>query len=348
MSVARTKLNTREEARQRLLETGVDPLYAYPPDVTWLFRAWAAEAAADGLEYLCRLAPHYHDEILETWCALSAQPGYRWAWDQARARLEAYIFSGREMPPAFRRFAIVPPPPSKPGPDPEGSRSVMVEYFVRGLEQQGLSREQVNAQYGESFSNKDPGSSLRKVRVNGRDFVRPAFDGQARAVQCEPVRPMVLEVDFDWGDPFAAARALLTSDWPALALIWEFWPERREERVAGWCKEASSDPWLWGEVWALLDHAVYCGWDRPWVLRRFVRDSRPAGRVDSRNKKELRVRLAAVVDQLQKQGLPQSAARECCVAALPESDRSLDASTHSKRFFLGREELEELISLDDF
>ena len=157
--------------------------------------------------------------------------------------------------------------------------------------------------------------------------------GKARAVQCEPVRPMVLEVD--WGDPFEVARILLTSDWPALALVWQGWPDQREEAIARWCEDATSDPWLWGQVWALCDHAVYCGWDRPWVLRRFVRDSPPAGRVDPRDKKELRVRLAAVVEQLQKQGLPQSAARACCVAALPESDRSLDASTHSKRFFFG-------------
>ena len=184
MSVARTKLNTREEARQRLLETGVDPLYAYPPDVTWLFRAWVEEAANGGLEYLCRLAPHYHDEILETWCALSAQPGYRWAWDQARARLKAYIFTGWEMPLAFQLFAIVPPPPAKSGPVPEGSRKVMIEYFVRGLEQKGLSGEQVNSQYGESFSYQDPGSSLQKVRASARDLVGPAVDGES---SCCPV-----------------------------------------------------------------------------------------------------------------------------------------------------------------
>ena len=84
---------------------------------------------------------------------------------------------------------------------------------------------------------------------------------------------MVLE--YDWSEPRDAMDVLLTSGWPAFALIWELWPEHREEHLALWCERATTKTWIWDELRGLFDHAVYCGWSLPPLLRDFVALARP-------------------------------------------------------------------------
>ena len=272
-----SKADRRKAERDRVLAAGGIPLDSYPGHLTWLFRACVESGAASGLDWICRAYPQREIDILEAWC--TGARDQLWAWQEARSRLEDLVARGEEVPAPLARFAIEPPPPPKRGPDPEGSRSVVIECMVRGLEEGGFDPNEVNMQFSESFPSpgrKDAGTTLRKRRAKARPFVAPAFEprGGADSASHEARRKSVLA--YDWSEPVEAAVALLTSGWPTFALIWEFWPEHREEHLALWCERARSEAWVWDEVRALFDHAVYCGWSLPPLLRGFVAIPRPA------------------------------------------------------------------------
>ena len=338
----------KKQARDRALATGWVPLDPYPGYLTWFFRAYVEHSGGPELDALCWMFPHREIEILDTWCTLAQKDP--WAWDEARAKLRPLVTGGKHPPTPLARFAIVARPGEKSGPCPELALSIRREFFARVMEQEGFDGDEVNSRFDASFPSekgrKDPGSTLRKSRAKGRAFVAPVFDikdGGDSPTEESP-RPVVLE--YDWSEPAEAARVLLTSGWPALALLWEFWPEHRDEHVARWCEDARSDSWLWGEVWALLNHAVYCGWHRPEVLDQFAEHPQPGRPPDPRDQAALRVRLAAVVRKLQLHGHSQRDARAHCVEALGGSAGDLDPTTHSTRFNLGRERLRGLISLE--
>ena len=182
---------------------------------------------------MCRVYPEREIEILETWCRLAT--GHPWAWHEARSRLEGLVVREEEVPHPLARFAIERPPPSTRGPDPEGSRNVVIECMVRRLQAEGFDPHDVNSQFGESFPSpgrKDPGSTVRKRRAKARPFVAPVFETHEddEGDPQEFRRKVVLE--YDWSEPVDATVVLLTSGWPAFALIWELWPEHREEHIA--------------------------------------------------------------------------------------------------------------------
>ena len=236
-------------------------------------------SAASGLDWMCRLYPEREIEILEAWCRLACEDVQLWAWREARSRLENLVVSGVEIPTPLERFAIEPPPRAKRGPDPEGSRSVAIECMVRRLQAGFFDPCEVNAQFGASFPSpgrQDPGSTLRKRRARGRQFVAPAFEDSPEAVRGlgASSRPRVIECD--WADPVEAVLVLLTSGWPAFALLWKCWPEHHDEHLELWCGRAERDAWVWDELRALWDHAVYCAWPMSPRLRTAVAIPRPA------------------------------------------------------------------------
>ena len=186
-------------------------------------------------------------------------------------------------------------------------------------------------------------------------------------------------LEYDWGEPLGAAVALLTSGWPALSILWELWPEHREEHVAMWCEEAKTDPWLWDEVWGFIDHALYCAWSRPPAISEFARCPRPANPGHRLAKPGPWLRLAAIETKLAEQVRSANAARllrlEAFAAARRLKDRAeklawdvpetgeklndlsllrlaalsdlgleLDESTVRRRFISGRERLQGLLA----
>ena len=256
------------------------------------------------------------------------------------------VARGKDVPLPLAKFAIMARPDSKTGPDPEHARAIRLELFARMMEEEGFERHEVNRQSKKSFPSpgrKDPGSTLRKSRTKARPFVAPVFDtaGSSDPPSEECRRQTVLE--YDWAEPADAARVLLTSGWPALALVWEFWPEHHEERLADWCERAKRESWLWDEVLLLRDHAVYCRWELPSVLRKFDVRSRPPNPPNRVRSPGLSIRLAAVVQCLMEQGQPQRDARRICVEALGDSAVDLAGSTLQKYFFSGREQLDLLL-----
>ena len=266
----------RKEAFENALATGGYPIDPYPGYLNWFFRVCVEAGTKSGLDWMCRVYPEREIEILETWCRFAA--GHPWAWHEARSRLEGLVFREEEVPHPLARFAIERPPPSTRGPDSEGSRNVVIECMVRHLQDQGFDAHDVNSQFGESFPSpgrKDPGSTLRKRRAKAHPFVAPVFEmhGDGEGAPQEFRREVVLE--YDWSKSDDAAVVLLTSQWPAFALIWELWPEHREEHLALWCERAKNESWVWDELRALFDHAVYCGWSLPVLLRNFVALVRP-------------------------------------------------------------------------
>ena len=363
-----SKADRRKAERDRVLAAGGIPLDPYPGYLTWRFRACVESGAASGLDWMCRAYPQCETEILEAWCTgAKEQP---WAWQEARSRLESLVARGEEVPAPLARFAIEPPPPPKRGPDPEGSRSVVIECMVRELEVGGFNPNEVNAQFGESFPSpgrKDAGTTLRKRRAKARPFVAPAFElpGGADSTSHEARRTSVLE--YDWSEPVEAALVLLTSGWPAFALIWEFWPGHREEHLALWHERARSESWAWDELRALFDHAVHCGWSLPPLLRGFVEIPRPANPSHAPVKHGRWIRTAAIEARLAQAVRSADAARLIVAEAFevarqrwerpsapPPSSSSLaatvdlgfdlDDSTLRKQFISGREQLKGVIA----
>lgn len=271
------KVDRRKAARDRALASGGIPIDPYPGHLTWFFRECVETGAGSGLNWLCRSRPERETEILDTWCRLAPCEGHLWAWREARSRLEDLVEHGEEVPAPLAAFAIVPPPPAKRGPAPERSRDVVIECMVRGLRDDGFDSREVNAQFSKSFpsdSRNDPGTTLRKRRAKARPFVASAFEpGRGRGRASHQARPKVLAND--WSEPVGAALLWLTSGWPAFGIIWELWPEHRDAHLRLWCDRAKGESWVWDELRALLDHAIYCGWSLPPQLRSFVRFARP-------------------------------------------------------------------------
>ena len=233
--------------------------------------------SVSGLNWLCRTFPEREIAILEHWCRMACEGRHLWAWREARERLEGLVARGEAIPAPLAQFAIEPPPAATPGPAPEGSRAMLCEFLVRGFEEAGFEPHEINGLFGEAFpsSGKDPGTTLRKRRAKGRPFVVPVF-GADRDVEPVPSPPSrALDVGVDWDDPVEASLVLLTSRWPALALLSDFWPDRYAQHVRLWCTRARSDAWVWDEVRVLLDQAIYCGWSVA-SLSSFVGLARPA------------------------------------------------------------------------
>lgn len=358
----------RKAERDRVLAAGGIPLDPYPGYVTWHFRACVESGATSGLDWICRTYPQREIEILEAWCTGAKEQ--LWAWQEARSRLEDLVARGEVVPAPLARFAIEPSPPPKRGPDPEGSRSVVIEYMVRDLAEGGFDPNEVNAQFGESFPSpgrKDAGTTLRKRRAKARPFVPPAFEphGGADSASHDARRKLVLE--YDWSEPVEAAAALLTSGWPVFALMWEFWPEHREEHLALWHERARSKSWVWDELRALFDHAVYCGWSMPPLLRGFTAIPRPPNPSHRPAKHGRWVRVAAIEARVAQAVRSADAARlfvadafevarqrwerpsappssSSSLAAIVDLGFDLDDSTLRRQFNSGREQLKGVIA----
>ena len=268
----------KRRAAERALATGGVPLEPYPGYLAWFVRQCVERGAASGLDWLCRVFPEREEAILARWCPLACAPGHLWAWREARARLERLVVGGEAIPCALARFAIEPPPAPARGPAPQGARAVLIEGMMCVLESEALDAHEVNEQFGAAFPSErlDPGTTLRKRRAKARAWVAPAFEAGAHteSVPSCPSRARVLDVD--WGDPLEACVALLLSRWPAFALLWALFPRHRDAHLEVWCRCAGRDAWVWDEVRALLDHAIYCGWSLPPRLRAFVAVPRPA------------------------------------------------------------------------
>lgn len=355
--MAEPAVSKRQAASEHALATGGVPLDPYPGYLTWFVRECVERGAESGLDWLCSARPERENEIIETWCRLASKGGHLWAWREARARLEGLVRRGAPVPAPLARFAIVPAPSATRGPDPEGSRAVMIEYMVRVMQREGLDRHEVNAQLGESFPSpgrRDPGSSFRKRRTRGRPFVDPAFECTSEGAPSlqEVSRPVVL--DYDWSEPVDAARVCLTSGWPAFALVWEFWPSRRDAHLRLWSERAASDSWVWDELRALFDHAVYCGWSLPPPLRDVVAIARPPT-PSGRPVLARALAFAAVEVKLAELERSERAARARVAEAYEKAREihaggqgtsfpadlgfDLDDSSIRRRFFSGRERL---------
>ena len=359
----------KKEASDHALATGGVPLDPYPGYLTWFVRACVESGAASGLDWLCRVCPEREIEILDAWCRRACEAGNRWAWQEARARLEGLVTGGVEVPSVLARFAIEPAPLMTRGPDPDGSRAVLIEFMVRVLQEGGFDAHEVNTQYGASFPSpgRHPGSALRKRRAKGRPYVAPAFEerGGAESDHHSVRRPVVLQ--YDWSDPVEGTRVLLTSGWPAFALIWEFWPEHRDAHLRLWCERAKSESWIWDELRALYDHAIYCVWTLPPFLRDFVSLPRPANLSNRPVKHGRWICTAAIEARLAQEVCSLPAARLfvleafATVRALRESGEHVESSSSSvpgsgllglyldpsvvrKNFVSGREQLRGVIA----
>ena len=320
------------------MATGGYPIDPYPGYLNWFFRECVEVGAASGLDWMCRVYPEREIEILETWCRLAI--GHPWAWHEARSRLEGLVVREEEVPPPLARFAIERPPPSARGPDPDGSRYVVLECMVRRLQDEGFDQHDVNSQFDESFPSpgrKDPGATLRQARRKERPFIAPLFETHANdegdPQECR--RKVVLE--YDWTKPVDATVALLTNGWPAFALIWELWPEHREEHLALWREQATTETWVWDELRGLFDHAVYCGWFLPVLLRNFVALARPENPSHRPARPGRWRRAAAIEARLAQVVHSQRAARRMLLTAF-DAVRSLkDRAEHTEQARAARE-----------
>lgn len=338
------KPDLRQAARDHAIETGGIPMDPYPGYLTWFFRHCVEVGADSALEWLCRTFPEQENEILDAWCRLCTRTGERWAWREARSRLERLIVAELHIPRPLRRFAIVPEPRLTSGPDREGSRSVMMDLMARILEEEGFDPGALHAQFAQSFPNpdrKDSASTLNSARRRVRAYVDPAFGlvvGDSAERSEDLPRPVSLA--YDWSNPGEATRVLLISGWPAFAVLWELWPDRYDERLGAWCDRARTELPMWAEVRALLDHAVYCGWTVDARLRDFIAIPRPRSRLHP--KFAFRIRLASVERALKERGLSQRQARRLCASVHGHSD--LRDYTLQNDFLEGRERLDGLFS----
>ena len=147
-------IDAKRKAAEHAIANGGVPLDPYPGYLTWFVRKCVDRGAASGLDWLCRMFPEHEEAILDHWCRLACGPGNLWAWREARARLEVLVSRGEDIPLPLARFAIESPPRDKPGPNPEGSRAVLIDGVMRVLESEGLDAQEVNAQFGASFPGK--------------------------------------------------------------------------------------------------------------------------------------------------------------------------------------------------
>ena len=268
----------KEEARVHALETGGIPYDPYPGYEAWFFREFVEVGSASTLNLMRRLYPEREIQIVEGWFRYALEHAQYWAWREARSHLKNLVASGVVIPSSLARFAIEPPPRAKPGPDPEGLRDLAIECHVQALQQEHLKPREVNALFGASFPSpgrQDPGSTLRKSRGRGRPFVELAFEDAPEALRGARASSRPRALKCDWAEPAEAALLLLASGWPAFALLWEYWPEHHDEHLALWCGRAERDTWVWDELRALWDHAVYCAWPMPPRLRTAVSIPRP-------------------------------------------------------------------------
>lgn len=357
-----TAAEARRRAAERALATGEVPLDPYPGYLSWFVRECVERGAASGLDWLCRTFPEREAHILERWCRLACKGRHLWAWREARDRLEGLVARGEDIPAPLARFAIEAAPAPARGPAPEGSRAVLTDFMMRVLEENGLAPREVNRQFGESFPSprQDPGTTLRKRRRRGRPFVAPAFEPSngAESDPSPPARPLALDVD--WTNCDDAVVTLLRSRWPAFALMWEFWPEHRDAHVELWCGRAGREAWVWDELRALLDHAIYCGCFLVPRLRAFIAVPRPANPPGRPVEHGRWLRVAAIEARFAEVMRSQRAA-ECVVASVfarlhrlrdedklegswPDLGLDLDTSTVGKHFVSGREQLQGVVA----
>ena len=346
---------TKEKRDQAILSGGI-PLDAFPGYASGLFREFV-EARGSVLKSLCWMFADRKTEILETWCRYAREQP--WVWDEARAMLKDLVVREEHVPRPLEEFAIVPRPRLKRGPDCDGARNVRVEFMVRALQSEGFEPGEVVELFEKAFPS--PGrrhadSTLRKRRGKGKAALglvpgEPTEYRNQDVAGQEGDEARAVSLEYDWSKPVEAARVLLSSRWPPFAVIWELWPERREAHVALWCERAQSEAWMWDEVRALLDHAVYCQWPRPLRLNSFFSCPRPTNPSGRPRKDGRRIRLAAVAHKLEEQGQTQAVARLICVDALaneqgqsPDSASDLDESTAWKDLIFGREQLQGVLS----
>ena len=350
-------IDAKRKAAEHAIANGGVPLDPYPGYLTWFVRKCVDRGAASGLDWLCRMFPEHEEAILDHWCRLACGPGNLWAWREARARLEVLVSRGEDIPLPLARFAIESPPRDKPGPNPEGSRAVLIDGVMRVLESEGLDAQEVNAQFGASFPGKAkyPGDTLRDRRELGRRYVARAFEAGSddEFVASAPSRPLAIAVD--WAHPDEAAVTLLKSGWPAFALMWDFWPAQREAHLRLWYARARREAWVWDELRALLDHGVYCGWSLPPPLRASVGVPRPANPAGRRVKYGRWLRVAAIEARCAEAMRSQRAAEYLVgavfkrlrtlrdegrlAASWPDLGLDLDTSTVGKHFISSREQL---------
>ena len=352
-----TDIDAKRQAAEHAIATGAVPIDPFPGYLNWFLRECVEAGAASGLDWLCSTFPEREEAILEHWCRVASEQRDMWAWREAHARLKGLVSRGEDIPLPLARFAIESPPPDKPGPDPEGARAVLIDSMMRVLEADGFGACEVNAQFGASFPGKakDPGDTLRNRRRLGRPYVARAFDAGSGDdfVASRPSRALVLAVD--WAHPDEAVVTLLKSGWPAFALMWDFWPAHREAHLRLWCRRAERDAWVWDELRALLDHAVYCGWYRPALLRASLDLPRPANPTGRRVNYGRWVRVAAIEARCA-EAVRSKRAAEYVVGAVfkrlrtlrdegrllaswPDLGLDLDASTVGRHFIAGREQL---------
>lgn len=355
----------RERAFDETIALGGFPLDSNPDYLVWFVRECVERGTVSALDWVCRVCRvcrQDEDAILDAWCRLAVEDGNLWAWREARAKLEGLLVRGEPVPQPLRHFVLAAAPAANRGRDREGSCAVMTHFMMRILEDEGFEPHEVNAQFGASFPSEgrqDPGTTLRKRRARGRGFVDPAFDGSAAGASPAPraLRPIALS--YDWSAPGDSAVVMIDSDWPVFALAWELWPDDRAEHLALWSEGATSELWVWEELRALWDHAVYCGWDMPQELRDVVALPRPP---KSRGRRPHRValRFAAVETKLVQMVHSESAARILLVGAIERlralHERAdppgpfarfgaeLDDSALRRRYFSGRERLQAFIA----
>lgn len=344
----------KREAAERAIATGGVPLDPYPGYLTWFLRQCVERGAGSGLDWLCRVFPERADAILATWCRFACEGPHLWAWREARARLEGLVARGEPVPVPLRCFALEPEPAHSRGPDAQGSRAVLMEFMARVLKDEGLDPREVNRQFGESFpsaAGKAPGPRLRKRRRRARAFVAAAFEEQGDGGVAPAACPRAVALECDWSDAVGAAWVLLSSRWPAFALLWEFWPEHRDCHLALWCARAEREAWVWDELRALFDHAVYCGWTLPPQLRSFPAMQRPANPSHPPLRFARWIRVAAIEARVAQVVGPPVAAQLLVGKAFeeaiergedvehPELGLDLDLSTLRSNFILGRNQL---------
>lgn len=341
-----------KERRDEAIRSGGFPLDAFPGYAAWAFRMFV-ESRGPVLKALCEMHRGRELEIQASWCKHAKTDA--WAWDEARGQLLRLVARGEVPPLPLAKFAIVPRPPARSGPGPDAARSVKMEFMARSLQEEGLEPSEVVEVFTEAFpelGRRHADSTLRKRRGKGRPYVgtvpaEPAApENQEGDAQGDEDGARLVALDYDWREPVEAARVLLTSGWPALALLWELWPEHREARVAMWFERARCEPWMWDEFSSFFDHAVYCRWPRYQALKEFISCPRPGTPRNRRPKFGLRVRLAAVEHRLRDHRASRRDARQHCTKSLGAFFDKLDSSTVAKHFFSGREELRRLISLD--
>ena len=342
-----------KDKRDEAIVSGAIPLDAFPG-----YASWQMHKAVDGrpslLESVCSACQRASTDVelrfLTAWCKYART--HAWAWDQARALLIQHIVRDEYelMPDPLAWFAIVARPKTTSKRPPDRGKDLMLEHLVSVFEDRGLKPGDVVEVFRGAYSHltgEDVRSTLGARRRKGRKF-RDQLAGAAR----DEAPPRPVKLIYEWREPLDAVRVLLTSGWPAFALVWELWPEHREEHLDLWFERAALEPWAWDELGALFDHAIYCRWPLPRSLRRFVGFDRPAGPPNHPRVVAWPLRLDAVFEKLCKRGHSEGAARVLCLDVVegvangggpaivqPDSLFSLDHSTLYRELISDRERL---------